>query len=301
MFEEGLKQAAKGTASIRWTTPMPGVQVCIFVMEGTESWPVKPKAGFYETLFCQAGDLHIETTEGRRRKLGLGDILLVADATQVRLVKSAGGTVCGILVVVQAKEASESLTLLRGLLGDISLDPRQVGRMMDDQQGIMLIHGGSWCESMFSLLAQLPQEEQGQYCTLKAMELLYLLCQGGLPLSPAPPVHYYDRDHTNVVYQIKQYIHEHLSEDLSISTLAGQFHISPTALKTSFRQGCGQPLHQYVSACRIRRAAELLRTTSLPISQIAVDIGYSSVSQFGSMFQRWYHCTPAQYRRQNGV
>ena len=51
---------------------------------------------------------------------------------------------------------------------------------------------------------------------------------------------------------------------------------------------------------RLRKAAQLLETTGLPVLQVAADVGYGSVSQFGQAFRRQYGVSPAQYRRING-
>jgi AraC-like DNA-binding protein len=115
-------------------------------------------------------------------------------------------------------------------------------------------------------------------------------------LSAFPEAQYSDHYHTALVHQVASYIHEHLAEPLSIDSLARQFHLSPTGLKASFHQLYGKPLHQYISQCRMERAAELLRTTDFPVAQIAALVGYSSVSQFGAVFKKFWQFSPAQYR-----
>ena len=57
---------------------------------------------------------------------------------------------------------------------------------------------------------------------------------------------------------------------------------------------------EYLTAHRLKRAKELLETTGLPVLQVAADVGYGSVSQFGQAFRRQYGVSPAQYRRING-
>jgi AraC-like DNA-binding protein len=48
----------------------------------------------------------------------------------------------------------------------------------------------------------------------------------------------------------------------------------------------------------MERATELLTSTALTVAQVAVAVGYGSTSHFNAAFQKQYHCTPAQYRKQ---
>ncbi|MBL9153109.1 MAG: helix-turn-helix domain-containing protein [Verrucomicrobiales bacterium] len=49
---------------------------------------------------------------------------------------------------------------------------------------------------------------------------------------------------------------------------------------------------------RLEKAAELLRTTRLPVARIAKRVGYRDVSRFGRHFKRRHGRTPAAYRRE---
>ena len=62
----------------------------------------------------------------------------------------------------------------------------------------------------------------------------------------------------------------------------------------------GMSLHQYVLQRRLTRAAELLITTQLPVSEIAVNLGFHSASHFSGFFKKATGTTPAQYRK-NGA
>ena len=48
----------------------------------------------------------------------------------------------------------------------------------------------------------------------------------------------------------------------------------------------------------MRQAAALLADTEQTVLEIAIGVGYGSVSQFGVAFKRRYQLTPSQYRRQ---
>lgn len=251
-----------------------------------------------EILFCQNGTMQIRMADGGSLWLRKREVLLISDASQVQSLHFSGGRFQGVLVAMDIPATEDSLAELHKLLSGLHLDMSQVAALMKNQGGLAHVGGQAWSESVFSALAEIPAGERERYCVLKAAELLYLLCCGGLRLSKMPSVYYQDRYQRDAIQQVNTYIHGHLAENLSIEGLARRFRISPTVLKTCFYQTYGKPLHRYISTCRMERAAELLNTTALPVIQIASEVGYSSVSQFGAVFKRKYYLTPTQYRRQ---
>lgn len=297
MVKTILKQEAQRPEDASWTSVSDSLHVCGFDcgLEGA----VLPEAGSlgYEILFCQNGAMQIRMADGGSLWLRKREVLLVSAASQAQSLHFSGGRFQGVLVAVDVPATEDGLAELCGLLGGLRLDMSQVAALMETRRGLAHIGGQAWSESVFSALAGIPAGERERYCALKAVELLYLLCCGGLRLSQMPSVYYQDRYQRDAIQQVNAYIHGHLAENLSIENLARRFRISPTVLKTCFCQTYGKPLHRYISTCRMERAAELLNTTALPVIQIASEVGYSSVSQFGAVFKQKYYLTPAQYRR----
>ena len=71
---------------------------------------------------------------------------------------------------------------------------------------------------------------------------------------------------------------------------------SPGNLSRLFRQQHGLSFQAYLQRLRLEKAAELLRTTRLPIARIAKRVGYRDVSRFGQHFKRTFKATPVEYR-----
>lgn len=71
---------------------------------------------------------------------------------------------------------------------------------------------------------------------------------------------------------------------------------SPGNLSRLFRQQHGLSFQAYLQRLRVEKAAELLRTTRLPIARIAKRVGYRDVSRFGQHFKRRFEATPVEYR-----
>ncbi|NJL23514.1 MAG: helix-turn-helix transcriptional regulator [Leptolyngbyaceae cyanobacterium SM1_3_5] len=94
------------------------------------------------------------------------------------------------------------------------------------------------------------------------------------------------------------YIHAHLDEDLSIDTLAQLVQISPYYFARLFKQSMGSTPHAYIVQQRLERAKHLLRTTNLPIVEIAHCTGFCHQSRFSTVFRQYVKTSPSAYREQ---
>jgi AraC-like DNA-binding protein len=92
------------------------------------------------------------------------------------------------------------------------------------------------------------------------------------------------------------YIHEHLEQELSLTTLAAVVHLSPDHFARLFKQATGQTPHQYVLGCRIVRAKQLLAETDMPLSAIGLEVGCTDQSYFTALFRKHVAMTPKAYR-----
>jgi AraC-like DNA-binding protein len=66
----------------------------------------------------------------------------------------------------------------------------------------------------------------------------------------------------------------------------------------SFRDAFGIPPHRYLLTRRVERAVALLRDTSLPIIDIALQTGWNSIGTFGRVFRDVTAENPSEVRRQ---
>lgn len=68
-------------------------------------------------------------------------------------------------------------------------------------------------------------------------------------------------------------------------------------LSRLFRQHHGVSFQAYLQKLRLDKAAELLRSTRLPVARIAKRVGYRDVSRFGQHFKRQHGRTPGEWRK----
>lgn len=92
-------------------------------------------------------------------------------------------------------------------------------------------------------------------------------------------------------------IRERLSEDISLEELAAEVNLSPFHFARMFKQSVGVPPRAYLTRLRVGRARELLKTTDLSVTEIALEVGYSSSQVFARVFLKHMRMSPSDYRR----
>lgn len=101
-----------------------------------------------------------------------------------------------------------------------------------------------------------------------------------------------------VCSRIKRYIDSNFADDISLDSLAQKAHLSKYYLVHTFAKYYGMSPINYLNEVRLRASKELLQTTDLSISQIAISTGFSSQSYFSQSFRRSCGLTPSVYRLQ---
>lgn len=92
-------------------------------------------------------------------------------------------------------------------------------------------------------------------------------------------------------------IRNHPESSFSVETLARQAGMAPNHFITRFRNLTGLPPHQFLLDCRMKAARRLLQEKrSLPVTEIALRLGFCSSQHFASLFKRHTGVTPLACR-----
>lgn len=102
---------------------------------------------------------------------------------------------------------------------------------------------------------------------------------------------------SEAIERIKQYIEEHLSQEISRKDLADWAGFNQEYLSTLFKKETGDTLSEYIQKRRLGVAKKLLRQTNLPISLISQNCGYETLSYFSSVFRQRMGISPREYRK----
>lgn len=95
------------------------------------------------------------------------------------------------------------------------------------------------------------------------------------------------------------YLDEHFTEDLSLELLSKEFGVSRFRLSRLFSEKLQTGFPSYVTSKRLEYARELLSTTDLSVTTIAMDAGFGSSRSFFREFKTAFHMTPNEYRKQH--
>lgn len=94
-----------------------------------------------------------------------------------------------------------------------------------------------------------------------------------------------------------EYIESNLSnEELSIEVVSDALHFSANYVRKLFRTCQGESFSDYLFRRRMEKAAELLRSPSCKIQEVAEQTGYSNQRYFARCFKKYYNCTPTEFR-----
>jgi AraC family transcriptional regulator len=92
------------------------------------------------------------------------------------------------------------------------------------------------------------------------------------------------------------YIEAHLSDAISLDTLAAAAAMSRFHFSDVFRRSTGLSPYAYVVARRMEKAKVLLSTTRLPVADVAWRVGYANAAKFARQFRRHTGVNPSAWR-----
>jgi AraC-like DNA-binding protein len=107
------------------------------------------------------------------------------------------------------------------------------------------------------------------------------------PASYSPPI-----------VKVMEWLGQHLDENISVSDLADVAGLSPSYFRRWFHREVGSSPRDYVTQLRVERAKRLLAESDRSITDIAMDLGYSTSAYFTAVFHAETGTTPSDFRRQ---
>lgn len=116
----------------------------------------------------------------------------------------------------------------------------------------------------------------------RMLELLFLC-----PMDSADPEY-------NLIFQ---YVNEHHNQ-ITLSEICREFGRSRSYISHMFKSRCGVTIRAYCNRLKLEDAKNLLGKTDLPITEIALNVGFGDVSYFIRLFRERFSMTPLQYRKE---
>lgn len=124
------------------------------------------------------------------------------------------------------------------------------------------------------------------------LRLLWFFYEGGLVSGNREPVQ------NGEIKAAIDYMSLHYAENITISDLAAQVHLSQSYFMQKFREMAGMGAAEYLNRLRIQKACEKILSGD-SISGAAFDCGFRNLSNFNRQFRMIVGCTPREYRGRN--
>ncbi len=102
-----------------------------------------------------------------------------------------------------------------------------------------------------------------------------------------------------IVRSVESQLTADLSVRTTIESLANEYGISESSLRSYFHNMHGESISSYLKRLRMERAARLLENTDESVGSIALQVGYENQSKFASVFKDFNNISPSEYRRQS--
>ncbi len=139
------------------------------------------------------------------------------------------------------------------------------------------------------------------------IEILGLLVDAESNLAPiaSSPMRFFGDDAKHQsgrrIDKVISWVHRQLAIDLKVSDAAEIANVTPAAFSRYFRHEVGKPFTQYVNDVRCSAACIKLRQTDKPVSAIAEECGFSTMSHFNRQFMLRTGVSPRTFRHPEKV
>lgn len=102
----------------------------------------------------------------------------------------------------------------------------------------------------------------------------------------------------NKIKSIINYMDEHYKENISLKSVASEFHYTPEHLSRLFKEHIGHNFYEYLQDVRLVNVMEQLKESpDAYLIDCALDNGFPNVKSFITTFKKRYHCTPSEWRK----
>lgn len=107
-----------------------------------------------------------------------------------------------------------------------------------------------------------------------------------------------ERKYSQYIQDAINYIQNHLSENITLKSIALYAHVNDSYLSRTFKKECGYSITEYITTLRIEKAKELLTNSNVLTYEVSEQIGISDPSYFSLLFKKHTGLTPKEYRNQ---
>ena len=103
----------------------------------------------------------------------------------------------------------------------------------------------------------------------------------------------------DLMEQIHRHIEENYPENITLTELAGQYHLDASHLSRTFSRTYGESVIAFLTRIRMEKAAELMKDPERKLEAISFLVGYDDYHYFSRVFRKKMGISPSEYRNKN--
>lgn len=107
-----------------------------------------------------------------------------------------------------------------------------------------------------------------------------------------------NQDNMELLVGVFSYVEEHYADPIGIKELAQFCNMSYSYFSRFFKKSMQRNFSDYLNHVRVSKAEYLIATTDISITEIALEVGFSTSSYFIEQFKRIKGMTPTKFRKQ---
>lgn len=157
-------------------------------------------------------------------------------------------------------------------------------------------------ESLESSILEIGREQRGGQ-TGTRLAIRARLMDLALTLLRNPPPHdavetddRRRRSRNETLSRVFEFVSARFAEPVTLDDAAEAAHLSRYYFSRFFREQTGLTFHRYLSRIRVGRAERLLVQSQMPVTDIALNSGFSNLKTFNRVFRQLTGCSPTEYR-----
>lgn len=141
------------------------------------------------------------------------------------------------------------------------------------------------------VISELEAEESQQFCATRLFESLLVLFGTHFEKS-------HDKSESSQpITQAISYIQTHFKNSPTLSEVASSVYLNPRYFCTLFKRRTGVNYKSYLRNIKLNYAARLIMFSELPITEVAAESGYASLSHFNREFLAFFGESPSAARK----
>ena len=98
-------------------------------------------------------------------------------------------------------------------------------------------------------------------------------------------------------HEVRDYLEKNYEEKITLEQMAELAGMSKGYFCAKFKQNTGKNFVEYLNLLRVEKAVSVLSSTDLPVTDIAMSVGYDDVNYFCRVFRKYMHQSPSDFRK----